>query len=117
MKNLTISNLGVNRESVAGSVIQATGTVEFEDGLWIANHLKARNGLQRVRTIPGAQPGAECTPGFLRGQTEFQSAWVHVAARCQARRRVRSPAAKVLGLTRPREVGTFVLFPDMRQNP
>ena len=42
-----------NRESVAGSVIQATGTVEFEDGLWIGNHLKARNGLQRVRTIPG----------------------------------------------------------------
>ena len=28
------------RESVAGSVIQATGTVEFEDGLWIGNHLK-----------------------------------------------------------------------------
>ena len=42
-----------NRESMAGSVIQATGTVEFEDGLWIGNHLKARNGLQRVRTIPG----------------------------------------------------------------
>ena len=30
-----------NRESVAGSVIQATGMVEFEDGLWIGNHLKA----------------------------------------------------------------------------
>ena len=30
-----------NRESVAGSVIQTTGTVEFEDGLWIGNHLKA----------------------------------------------------------------------------
>ena len=38
---------------MAGFVIQATGTVEFEDGLWIGNHLKARNGLQRVRTIPG----------------------------------------------------------------
>ena len=46
-----------DRESVAGSVIQATGTVEFEDGLWIGNHLKARNGLQRVRTIPGVRPG------------------------------------------------------------
>ena len=68
------------RESVAGSVIQATGTVEFEDGLWIGNHLKARNGLQRVRTIPGVRPGAVRTPGFLRGQTEFQSAWVRVAA-------------------------------------
>ena len=41
------------RESVAGSVIQATGTVKFEDGLWIGNHLKAQNGMQRVRTIPG----------------------------------------------------------------
>ena len=101
---------------MAGSVIQATGRVEFEDGLWIGNHLKARNGLQRVCTIPWVQPGAVCTPGFLQGQTEFQSAWVHVAAWCRARRRVRFPAAVVLGLTRPREVGTFVLFPDVRQN-
>ena len=67
---------------MAGSVIQATGTVEFEDGLWIGNHLKARNGLQRVRTIPEVPPGAVRTPGFLRGQTEFQSAWVRVAAWC-----------------------------------
>ena len=65
---------------MAGSVIQATGMLEFEDGLWIGNHLKARNGLQRVRTIPGVQPGAVVTPGFLPVQTEFQSAWVHVAA-------------------------------------
>ena len=43
---------------MAGFVIQATGTVEFEDGLWIRNHLKARNGLQRVFTIPGVQPGS-----------------------------------------------------------
>ena len=35
------------------AVIQATGMVEFEDGLWIRNHLKAQNGLQRVRTVPG----------------------------------------------------------------
>ena len=67
-------------KSVAGSVIQATGAVEFEDGLWIGNHLKAQNGLQRVRTIPGVRPGVMRTPGFLRGQTEFQSAWVRVAA-------------------------------------
>ena len=46
------------RESVVGSVIQATGTVEFEDGLWIGNHLKAQNGLQMVGTIPGVLPGA-----------------------------------------------------------
>ena len=42
---------------MAGSVIQATGTVEFEDGLWIGNHLMAQNGLQRVRTIPRVRPG------------------------------------------------------------
>ena len=70
------------RESVAGSVIQATGTVEFEDGLWIGNHLKAQNGLQRVCTLPGFRPGAVHTPGFLRRQTEFQYAWVCVAAWC-----------------------------------
>ena len=58
---------------MVGSVIQATGTVEFEDGFWIGNHLKARNGLQKVLIIPGVQPGAVRTPGFLRGQTEFQS--------------------------------------------
>ena len=71
-----------NRESVAGFVIQATGMVKFESGLWIGNHIKARNGLQRVRTIPGVQPGVVRTPGFLWGQTEFQSVWVHVAAWC-----------------------------------
>ena len=26
------------QESMVGSVIEATGTVEFEDGLWIGNH-------------------------------------------------------------------------------
>ena len=67
---------------MAGSIIQATGMVEFEDGLRIGNHLKARNGLQRVHTIPGVRPGVVRTPGFLWGQTEFQSAWVHVAAWC-----------------------------------
>ena len=100
-----------------GSVIQATGTVEFEDGLWIGNHLKAQNSLQRVRTIPEVQLGAVRTPGFLKGQTEFQSAWVRMAAWCLARRQVRSPAAAVLGLTWLREVVTFVLFPDVSQNP
>ena len=68
----------LHRESVAGSVIQATGTVEFEDGLWIGNQLKAQNGLQRIHTIPR----------FLWGQNEFQSAWVGVAAWCLARHRV-----------------------------
>ena len=32
--------------SVAGSVIQATVTVEFEDGLWMDNRLLARKCLQ-----------------------------------------------------------------------
>ena len=66
-------------QSVADSVIQATWTMEFEDGLWIGNHLKAQNGLQRVVNIPWVQPGSVRTPGFLQGQTEFQSAWVHMA--------------------------------------
>ena len=47
------------RESMLGSVIQAAWMVEFEDGLWIGNHLKAQNGLQRVRIIPGVRPGTE----------------------------------------------------------
>ena len=103
------------QESVACSVIQATGMVKFQDCLWIGNHLMAHNGLQRVCNIPGVQPEAVRTPGFLWGQTEFQSAWVCVAAWCQARWRVWFPVVAVLGLTRPREVGTFVLFPDVRQ--
>ena len=64
----------VNLESVAVSVIQDAGMVDFEDGLWIGNHLNAQNGLQRVRTIPGVPPGAMRTPGFFWGQTGFQSA-------------------------------------------
>ena len=82
---------------MAGSVIQATGMVEFEDGLLIGNHLKARNGLQGVCTMPGVQPGAMRTHWFLRGQTEFQSSRVHVAAWCRARCGIQFPAASVLG--------------------
>ena len=37
---------------MAGSVIQATGRTDFEDGPKIGNQSKARNSLQRVRTIP-----------------------------------------------------------------
>ena len=106
-----------DEESVAGSVIQATRTVEFEDGLWIGNHLKAQNGLQRVCTIPGVQPRKMQTPRFLRGQTEFQSAWVHMATWCWARCRIWFPAAAMLGLTWPMEAGKFVLLLDVRQNP
>ena len=105
------------RESVEVSVIQANGTVEFEDGLWIGNHVKAGNGQQRVCTIPGVQPGTVRTPGFLRGQTGFQSTWICMAALCRARRWIRFPVAVVLGLILPREVRTFFLFPYVRQNP
>ena len=63
------------QESVAGSVIQATGKVEFEDGLWIGNHLKAQNSLQRVHTIPWVRPGVVCTQGFLRGQMNSNQTW------------------------------------------
>ena len=64
---------------MAGSVIQATGMVEFEDGLWIGNHLKARNGLQRVHSIPEVQPGVVRTPGSSRGRLNSNlpgSAWL-----------------------------------------
>ena len=64
---LWVFKLKMYRGSVAGSVIQATGTMEFEDGLWIGNHLKAQIGLQRARTIPGVQPGVVRTLRFLKG--------------------------------------------------
>ena len=56
------------------------------------------------------------TPEFLRGQAEFQSPWVRVAAWSQPRCRAQFLAAAVLGLTQPREVGMFVLLPEIRQN-
>ena len=37
---------------MAGSVIQATGRTDFEDGLWIGNQSEVGNSFQRVRTIP-----------------------------------------------------------------
>ena len=56
---------------MAGSVIQGTGTVKFEDGFWIGNWLKAHNGLQRVGTIPRVLPGVLCTHKLLQGQNNF----------------------------------------------
>ena len=41
------------QDSVAGSVNQATGLPDFEDGLRTGTKLEVRNGLQSVRTIPG----------------------------------------------------------------
>ena len=37
---------------MVGSVIQATGTTEFEDGQSIVNYPEAWNSLQRERTTP-----------------------------------------------------------------
>ena len=37
---------------MAGSVIQATGQTDFEDGSRTGNKLEVKNGLQSVRTIP-----------------------------------------------------------------
>ena len=39
------NNTTIYQETMTGNVIQATGMVEFEDGLWIGNCLKAQNGL------------------------------------------------------------------------
>ena len=62
--------------SVAGSVIQATGRTEFEDGPRIGNQPEAGNGLQRVHTIP--EINATIVPGlgwsrFLQRQTKGQN--------------------------------------------
>ena len=45
----------------AGSVIQATGRTEFEDGPRKGNQSEAGNGLQRVHTIP--EINATIVPG------------------------------------------------------
>ena len=72
MRNTTM----VRQDSVAGSVNQATGLPDFEDGPRIGNQSEAGNGLQRVRTIPEINativPGAGWTR-FLRGQTKVQN--------------------------------------------
>ena len=49
------------QDSVAGSVNQATGLPDFEDGPRIGNQSEAGNGLQRVRTIP--EINATIVPG------------------------------------------------------
>ena len=66
---------------MAGSVIQATGAVEFEDGLWIGNQIMTRNGLQRgPRTLPEVLPGEQSThPDSTRSRLNsnfLRSAWL-----------------------------------------
>ena len=64
---------------MAGSVIQATGRTDFEDGLRIGNQSEAGDGLQKVCTIPEINativpgggvdqvpPGADQGPKFCR---------------------------------------------------
>ena len=48
----SVSNPLGSLGSVAGSVIQATGRTDFEDGPRIGNQSEVGNSLQRVRTIP-----------------------------------------------------------------
>ena len=60
---------------MAGSVIQATGRTEIEDGPRIGNQSEAGNGLQRGCTIP--EINATIFPGGRNqvppGQTKVQS--------------------------------------------
>ena len=53
------------------AVIQATGMVKFEDGLWMGNQLRAQNSRSEVCTISRVQLWGVCTPKFLQGQIEF----------------------------------------------
>ena len=55
---IKVSSLG----SVAGSVIQATGRTDFEDGPWIGNQSEVGNSLQRVRTKPENRGGVDQVP-------------------------------------------------------
>ena len=71
---------------MAGAVIQATGRTELEDGLCAGGQLKARNGLQRVRTILWINripPRGRCETQTPRGQTQFESAEARGAAGLQ----------------------------------
>ena len=64
---------------MAGSVIQATGRTDFEDGPRIGNQSEAGNSLQRVCTILYLRTIALLFSGvgwtrFLWGQTKVQPA-------------------------------------------
>ena len=56
---------------MAGSVIQATGKTDFEDGSRTGTKLEVRNGLQSVHTIPDVNMvsplGPAMTPGAVWG--------------------------------------------------
>ena len=46
-------NKNIRQDSVAGSVNQATGLPDFEDGLRTGTKLEVRNGLQSICTKTG----------------------------------------------------------------
>ena len=52
---------------MAGSVIQATGRTDFEDGSRMGTKLKVRNGLQNVRTIPEVNVVSPLQPAMTPG--------------------------------------------------
>ena len=77
------------------------------------NQLKARNGLQRVRTTPGVQPGAVLTPRFVRGRLNsnlLRSEWLH-GVEPGPGFDSQQPQRKDLNL--PREGGMLVQFPGL----
>ena len=55
------------RDSVAGSVIQATGTVEFEDGLRLESSLEASGTLVAAASSPGSMLHHPGGAGWLWG--------------------------------------------------
>ena len=50
-ENWVFQKVPSRQDSVAGSVNQATGLLDFEDGLRTGTKLEVRNGLQSVCTI------------------------------------------------------------------
>ena len=66
---------------MAGSVNQATGLLDFEDGPRIGNQSEARNCLQRVRPIP--EINATIDPG---GGVDQVPPWADKHSTCQVPR-------------------------------
>ena len=75
---------------MAGSVNQATGLPDFEDGLRTGTKLEVRNGLQSVRTIPGinmASPlGLVMTLGAVWGHNSCVKVKADQRPTCQVQR-------------------------------
>ena len=58
---------------MAGSVIQAIGTVEFEDGLWIGNHLKGSKW-----PVEGLHYTLGSTRGSAHTQVPLGADWIPI---------------------------------------